>query len=466
MESVYTFTKESITRPLLALQAYPATAGLATDVSDVSPYPLTAGLRATLPFCGTNAGCPNVGTILTGTFHSRNVSDPTTGLIAFDRAPGTGLMGDTFSVHTPAGDTDTALPFVMTLPATGNNWPVAIIQHGLTSWRGDMLTLADRFAQAGWATISFDLAYHGARSACTADADCVTPGTCSAMTGQCSTALALYPVASDPMACGIAAVTGQPEDATNCEPIASGKAFVNLSNFFASRDNLRQYIVDATQLVRVLGVAPADVNSLAHQAGYTAAIPALAYHGLSLGGISGAVFLAVAPQPTLAVLTDCGGHDFEELADGAFMSLINPFLASVGIQRDTAAYNTLVNASRWILDPADPFAVAQSIVELPLTVGGTLNAPKTLIQMEDANDPVIPNKYQEALAGAIFGPSGLDANGHTQAHVGGATVSTFFPTASHASELGPPPSIAVTQAVQDQIVTFISSGGTSLPAPQ
>ncbi len=468
--SVFTFTTESVTRPLQALAAYPASASLVPDVANVEIYPLSspspgAGTRGSLPFCATDLGCPNVGTVVTGTFHSRNVADPLTGIIGFDRTPGNALAADAFAVHTPSVAPNTDIPFVMTLPVSGSNWPVAIVQHGLGSWRGDMLTLADRFAQDGWATIAFDLPYHGARSACTADSDCTAGGTCSVMTGLCSTSLALYATGTSPTACTIAAVSGGAHDATSCEPVASGSAFVNLTNLLASRDNLRQYIVDASQLVRVLQEPHTINTSLAAQAGYTASIPQIAYHGLSLGGIAGAVFLAVAPEPVVAVLTDCGGHDFEELADGYFSKLINPFLAELGIMRDTAAYNTLVNASRWILDPADPFAVAQFIVRSPLTppTTGVANVPKILIQQEDANDPIVPNVYQEALSRAIFGPNGLDANGHTQTRVGGNLVSTFFTTASHSSELGPPPSLAVTEAVQNQIVTFISSGGTSLP---
>jgi hypothetical protein len=275
------------------------------------------------------------------------------------------------------------------------------------------------------------------------------------------------PSASDPEACALQPISG---DATDCRPLASGAAFLNPANLFGSRDNLRQFVVDAEQLMRVLNDATA--GGLRAQLGPSALDfnPAsVTYLGMSLGSIEGTLFLSVAPRPTVGVLNVGGGHLIDIVATSpALMSLLTPLLTSLMVQPDTVEFNQLANTARWILDPADPFAVAQHVTRLPLTsyVTGTMNAPKSVIVQESGMDMVIPPQFEAALSRELLGAAGVDAMFHAQGRTtGGMIVSTFFPTAQHGTILSGMPDLATTAAMQTQAITFISSSGASLPSP-
>ena len=78
--ALWTFTTQSIARPLAALDTFPAGAGLSTNVA-ISKFADTGTLAsAVVPFPTTNLGW-----LVLGTFESKLVIDPTTGLISFAR---------------------------------------------------------------------------------------------------------------------------------------------------------------------------------------------------------------------------------------------------------------------------------------------------------------------------------------------------------------------------------------------
>src|SRR5262249_37934557 len=160
----------------------------------------------------------------------------------------------------------------------------------------------------------------------------------------CSGGLAFAsPGAMDPTACSIEVLSGDP---TDCRPLASGAAFINIGNLFAARDNFRQYVVDASQIVRVLSAT--DASSLQAQLGPSSiAIDAsrLGYIGQSLGGLVGSLFLAVAPEPPVGVLNVTAGHILQIVAGGSLSSLLTPLLAAFNVQPDTAGFFQLANTA-------------------------------------------------------------------------------------------------------------------------
>jgi hypothetical protein len=327
--------------------------------------------------------------------------------------------------------------------------PIAIVQHGLGSWRGDILPVADSLARAGWAAIGFDIDYHGARSRCTSDGDCAS-GSCT--NGTCPGGFVPVPAAMDPLACDLAAISHDPRD---CRPLVSGTGYIPAANLFVARSNGQQYVVDAAQLVRVLSDAR-NGNALAGRLAALGLSPAvdnskLGFLGHSLGGIDGAVFVSAAPEPRVSVLNVTGGHLFDILSTSpALHAPVDQFLAAIGVMRDTAQYARVVGLADWILDPADPFSVSPS-----------LRARPTIVQ-QAGMDQVIPTQFQADLAFAIFGA--LDAQGHAQGKDGqGNFVSTYFPTAQHGDLVAPN---AVGVAEQTQAIGFLTSFGALLPPPQ
>jgi hypothetical protein len=427
--AAWTFTTQSIKRPLDALDHFPTAAGVPTGVTldTFAGAALLAQQQAMLPF-----SVENLSAIALGTFTSAGVIDPATQRVLFTRA------ADQFTVQPPPGAPMPAIRFWLSLPkappAGASAAPVVILQHGLQAWRGEMVVLADGFARQGWAAIAFDIDLHGARSTGTLQPAPVTP--------------------ADPLACALEPLSGNPID---CRPTTSGAGFLDPSNLFASKSNVQQFVVDAAQLVRVLSAG--GTGSLADRLARMGAPIAIdgrrpAFLGHSLGGIGGASFLAAASEPRVAVLNAAGAHIFEIVANGGYRGVIDQLLQQLGIARDSVAYLQLQATADWVLDPIDPFAVAR-FVRQPIIV------------QEPGMDATIPPIYQEALAFALLGPTGLDQSHHAQGRqLDGSLVSTFFPASAHSTLITLVPDAAEGEAMRVQAATFIATGGASLPPPR
>jgi dienelactone hydrolase len=461
--AAWTFTTQSEVRPLLALDELPSKVSLTTNVTITHTTSAAdiATVAASLPY-----PTAHLGGVVFGTLTTEHAADPTTTTINFDRT--TTGPDARFSVRVPASPILEPVKFVLALPNSSGPWPVAIVQHGITTWRGEMMPVVDSFAAAGWATILIDLPFHGARSVCTADNQCNSnaAGACNVMTGQCMGGLKLATPSMDPLACSLQPLSGDPSD---CNPLASGAAFVNPNNLFGTRDNLRQYVVDARQLMRVVQDS-ANTMGLAKQIAPTFVYDPtkIGFLGMSLGSITGALFLAVAPDPQTAVLNVGGGHLIQIIAAGDFSTLLQPLLQAMNITPDTPAFFQLENTATWILDPADAFALGAHLTRAPVTsyLTSMQNQPKRVIVQEHGKDTTIPPQFEAALSREILGPIGLDQAGHAQGiTTGGMRVSTFFADAVHSSLILPLPSAAVTASIQAQAVTFISSAGSTLVAP-
>jgi dienelactone hydrolase len=456
---VWTFKTQSMTSDLQSLAALPTTKTLPTDVTILDAEP------------GTALG-PDVGQIVWGKLHTHLA------------------LGADGTLDLVAGK-DVDIPFLMTTPKVvpQNGAPVVIVQHGLTRWRGDALAIAEAFAQAGWATIAIDINGHGQRSSCTADADCANSGTCTVATGICSTSLKVNCGSDADCASGgtcdkgtgacstsLALNSGtcithleNSAPVTECNPAASGNAFLNFSNPFALRDNFRQHVLDLSQVTRVIaGAGGTDLAAKLAALGQPVKIDPTqtAYLGQSLGGIEGTLFLSVAPSPTVGVLNVPGGRLTDILTTSpTFKPLVGGLLTGFGVQADTAAYFQLLNTLRWIVDPGDPINFGRHVKAQPLNG----NAKKLVIVQEAGADMVIPNPWTDALTAEIGLPL-LDAGTHpgvsatliTDQASGPQKVSTTFPGASHGFIFAPGTGTATGQA---QAVTWISSGGQLISAP-
>lgn len=226
----------------------------------------------------------------------------------------------------PSAPVAAKIPFVLTLPATpkpAGGYPIAIFGHDFTRSRQDLMVLANSLAAGGEAGIATDILFHGERTSCTGSSVATTPslppGTLPSDDFACADAVTQHCdgnpllgrcVARDPATrsgCAGVDTGGLPGDlfcslngqgACNptdlkCEggdlkrdpsgaPIVSGWNLMNLTNLFATRDNLRQQVIDFSQLARVLG--DASSTGLAGQLQTSFDPTKVGYVGQGLGG--------------------------------------------------------------------------------------------------------------------------------------------------------------------------------------
>ena len=164
------------------------------------------------------------------------IYDPTTRVVTLDRTRAAVdadvPQADVFMVKPPAGAMPVTMRFWLTVPKTSPGpaaRAIVIVQHGLTSWRGDMFSLGEDFAKGGAARVGFDIDFHGARTRCATAADCAPAST-----------------TDDPAACVLAAFSGDTDERLQAGCVGQGLR--------RSLQPVRrapggwQYVVDAAQL--------------------------------------------------------------------------------------------------------------------------------------------------------------------------------------------------------------------------
>jgi hypothetical protein len=185
-------------------------------------------------------------------------------------------------------------------------------------------------------------------------------------------------------------------------PLISGWNIFSLSNFFATRDNLRQQVIDLSQLVRVIkgqsgafgGVGP-KLDSAR-----------LGYVGQSLGGIEGTLFNAVSPDTTNVVLNVPGGALSQIIlispSFAAQKKILLDTLLAQGISVGTPAFDQFIAATQWVVDPADPANMGQRLTH-PVDIAPGVQAPnvnrRAFIQFIEG-DQTVPNPLSFALVAA------------------------------------------------------------------
>ncbi|HUM09370.1 MAG TPA: hypothetical protein VLT82_00305 [Myxococcaceae bacterium] len=370
------------------------------------------------------------------------------------------LLTDPRGVFNPAAPATPFIPFVMSVPAAAapaGGYPVTMYGHGLTRTRTDGFALASALATAGQVMIAIDEPWHGDRNTCKGFGNyllsagvpaqaaldlfaCVNPApgtgnptqTCNTA-GRCQSidrtgALACAPsgpgMADQDKGCFLA---GQGHCASDgkCENGAFASVFtpapgvnipvngwnlLNLTNFFATRDNFRQQVVSHGQLARV--IQSSATGNLGQQAGgITLDGTKISYAGQSLGGILGTLYSAVAPEVRNAALNVPGGDPaLILLTSPAFAQQKAAFqagLAAQGVPTNSPTYDTFIGIAKWIIDPADPLNAApylarntRSSAQDPLANAGSTR--RGYVQWI-ADDQVVPNPSTVELIRSVVG---------------------------------------------------------------
>lgn len=323
-----------------------------------------------------------------------------------------------------------------TKPAAG--WPLAIFQHGITGNRSQALPLAATLAAQGIAVAAIDLPLHG-----------LPPGSPLAIGNTPFAAVATE------RHFNVDLHNNDLGGCANGAPVcpdgvvdSSGAHFINLGNLRTSRDNLRQGEVD---LLSLAATAPlfdfdgggADVDG-----------SRLSFVGMSLGGISGAVFMALSDTVNTGVLSVPGGG-IARLLDGSptFGPRIRAGLAAAGVQPGTPTYDQFMLITQTVIDSGDPINYAVQ------------NLGNAVLLHEVIGDQVVPN----AVAGAPLSGTepmirvyGLPAITGTTQNAAGVRGAVRFNSGAHGSLLDPGASAAVTQEMQRQVASFLASHGTAV----
>jgi hypothetical protein len=347
-----------------------------------------------------------------------------------------------------------------------------------------MLTVADTYAAKGMVTVAIDAAKSGDRSFCTqgvatvsaggatypvckdgaacvsqlpagAQGDAHPPGTCAAGFTKMPVSLSC---AADPVACGYAGADGVPLVSAN---------FIVTSNFFRTRDTLRQDIIDQSQLVRAIAFAPSGPPtgtppSVGHTvfdhmmtSGLIIDPAAIYYSGQSMGAIQGTVNVAANPRITRAALNVGGGTLVDIFTTSpAFASSVNGLLAGLGISPGTSAYLQFLAVAKLILDPADPINFAghltnpaDTLPNLFLPPNGNPNGlvkqeAKRILTQVALCDQTVPNTWNYVWASNVgSSPLPVAPNfgvpGTFQLYTKGAGVLPTDPPATILAAIGP-----------------------------
>ena len=422
--AAWAFTTQSITAPLTRARALPWKALAAADAGAPA---LSGTLDTTLAAFPAGRAKGNIAAwVQAGSFTSFNLldeqgsgafhPDPTT-------CPATICKATTvpYSLAIPRG----------TMPASG--WPVVLYQHGGGRGRLTAMDLANDLAAAGMATLAFDALYHGDRTWCVKDSDC-TAGAC--VKG----------------ACGSGKLADSDGDGI---PDASGDRFLNLQNPFAVRDNIRQHVIDAAALLRILALGgEAAIQDSGGKAGAVKLDKSRVHcAGHSLGAMLGTLVLAADSLPSRAVLNVPGAPLVEIILTGpGYKADKQQLLKANDVMEGTLGYLRLVNTFHWIMDPADPgnFARYARAGGLPDEVvsDATIKAKEVMIQLA-GKDQTVPLALGQNLA-RLMGVTVTDTTYADQGH-------GFL----HAPD--PASSTLATTAARLQLVEFLNTGKTCKP---
>jgi hypothetical protein len=348
----------------------------------------------------------------------------------------------------PAKVADKAIPLVVTVPnanagAAGtkpaNGWPVVIFQHGITRDRSDAFALAGAMAQAGWVVAAVDLPLHGVTS----------------------TASPLYQAANEQTFNLDLVVNSSGASGPDGVIDSTGTHFINLTYPLASRDNLRQAVVNQLALLRALPSLDLDGDPNSVDVDPTR----IAFVGQSLGSITGITFGAVIANPALVprmTFSVPGGGVAELLRTSpTFGPRINAGLQGQGLLPGTSLYAQYFRDTQTIVDAGDPLnyvasTAAARTIYFQQMVGATTPPPLP--------DQVIPNSATQRLITTIqasLGAANFPRVVPGTPRAGSGYVN--FIAGDHGSLLSPTASLAATQEMQTETVSFTAGAPGPIP---
>lgn len=288
----------------------------------------------------------------------------------FERNPGDGAY--------VLADANARIPVTLVIPKApppANGYPVVIHGHGLSNHRGSMLGVANELARAGFAMIGIDDVLHGSRQGLR-DVRNNYAGTYQGPDGI-------------PDSVGL--------------PILF---FGGFSDFLAMRDNFRQTVLDQTSLVRLIQSPQLDLSSLAAATGGTT--PKLDpqrifWSGGSLGGIMGAMTIAVEPEIRAAALQvpGAGFIQFITTSSAELAPLVSTLAsAALGLQGSEPLdeFHPAALLLGAITEAGDPLAYAPHVLRDPLLAQRT---PPDVLVTYAVDDEVLPNIATHALVRAL-----------------------------------------------------------------
>lgn len=297
--------------------------------------------------------------------------------------------------------------FVPVTAPPPNGWPVIVFGHGLGSSKTTLIAIASQFASQGFASVAIDFVAHDSRA--------VRIST-DAAKGCADTTGPSGPVAPPP--------TTSPQ----CySPFLS-------SNLAATRDNVRQSVLDLHGLVNALkacgttacGSLKVDVTKIS-------------YVGISLGGIMGSTAVASKGDFKTAILNvpGVGWVDILEnsqtneikcpLVDALIDAGIitgdkwnptatpNTGLCTTDAWKTQPGYRQFASIGRWVLDPADGANFTRKL------------ATRRFLIQEVVGDTVVPNIATDNEA-ALTGLTAATADPAASAVLSPSAAITTAPT--------------------------------------
>ncbi|RFA26141.1 hypothetical protein CAI21_17560 [Alkalilimnicola ehrlichii] len=214
------------------------------------------------------------------------------------------------------------IPVLITIPAAAednDSVPVVIYQHGLTSNRGAMLQLADKYAVEGWATIAIDHPLHGLLEN---DDLWLLLGTAYERHFFLD-------------------LTG------NGEADSSGANFTPVSPE-TQRDNRRQSVADLLHLLASLDDMDFDGVKLDSER--------VSFVGISMGGIVGSMLAGVAGDQIQAYAFNVPSGGMGKMSEGspAFAGVVRSGLSERGLTPGMQLYEDYLNMMQQAQDAGDP----------------------------------------------------------------------------------------------------------------
>jgi len=335
-------------------------------------------------------------------------------------------------------------------------WPVVIFQHGITRDRSDALALAQGFVAQGYVIVAVDLPLHGITA---------TTSPLYQATNEQTFNLDLVVNASG---------ASGPDGVID----STGTHFINLPYPLASRDNLRQGVVNLLALTRALPNLDLDGDTVGD------IDPArIAFVGQSLGSIVGISFGAALPTPTnfpvptatplrvpTMVFSVPGGGVASLLRDSpTFGPRINAGLAQQGLLPGTTLYAQYFRDVQAIVDAGDPLnfvtqtATNRSIYFQQMVGGGTPPGGTTIA----LPDQVIPNSATQRLITAITNNGLAGGLAFPRVVPGQQTPGdgyVNFVYGDHGSLLSPTAAPTATAEMQTETVLY-TAGNPLVPIP-
>ncbi|HEY1551103.1 MAG TPA: hypothetical protein VGG28_24910 [Kofleriaceae bacterium] len=438
----YTFKTQTILSQGNELAALPYLPSLALGADSTAvPTPNTTIIGAGSVFgkYGVDPSIPNgsIGAIMEFDIPTIDALDPLTG--AFMTDPTKGTVENIHVLLALPDPTNTNIPACTgALLAAGvpRCAPLMVFRHGLGGGRADMLTVANQFTAAGMAVVAIDAAKHGDRSFCTpttnfgqCKGDTASMTTCTTSLpsgaqgdvnppGSCPNGFTYEPVSAF---CGASLANAATCDYTGSDgiPAVSGNYLIT-SNFFRTRDTMRQDMIDESQLIRAVAFVPSAAaptsNIFGAVEGYSTSggtnLPGLYvidpgtvfFSGQSLGAINGAADVATNPRIAKAGLNVGGGTVVDVFTNSpAFVSETDALLAGLGIQPGTSAYLQFLVVAKTVLDPADPINFVGHITHdtLPNLLGTGNQAPKAVLSQSAYCDQTVPNPFNFIYANVL-----------------------------------------------------------------